>query len=112
MIKVTIFIICIASTFAIRYEPNWKSLDARPLPKWFDEAKIGIFLHWGVFSVPAFGSAWFWNYWKNNNPAYVNFMKKNYKPGFTYADFAKDFHAEFFDPAEWADIFEAAGARL
>lgn len=47
-----------------RYEPNWKSLDKRPLPKWYDHAKIGIFLHWGVFSVPSFGSEWFWADWK------------------------------------------------
>ena len=37
-----------------RYEPNWKSIDARPLPAWYDDEKIGIFLHWGVFSVPAY----------------------------------------------------------
>lgn len=43
-----------------RYEPTWGSLDSRPLPAWFDEAKFGIFIHWGVFSVPSFGSEWFW----------------------------------------------------
>lgn len=43
-----------------RYEPTWASLDARPLPTWFDEAKFGIFIHWGVFAVPSFGSEWFW----------------------------------------------------
>lgn len=42
------------------YEPTWGSLDARPLPAWFDEAKFGVFIHWGVFSVPSFGSEWFW----------------------------------------------------
>lgn len=44
----------------LRYQPTWDSLDARPLPAWFDEAKFGIFIHWGVFSVPSFGSEWFW----------------------------------------------------
>lgn len=43
-----------------RYEPTWASLDARPLPTWFDEAKFGVFIHWGVFAVPSFGSEWFW----------------------------------------------------
>lgn len=43
-----------------RYEPNWKSIDSRPLPDWYDQAKFGIFIHWGVFSVPSFGSEWFW----------------------------------------------------
>lgn len=43
-----------------KYEPNWKSIDSRPLPDWYDQAKFGIFIHWGVFSVPSFGSEWFW----------------------------------------------------
>lgn len=42
------------------YDPTWESLDSRPLPAWFDQAKFGIFIHWGVFSVPSFGSEWFW----------------------------------------------------
>lgn len=45
---------------APRFDPTWESLDARPLPAWFDRAKFGIFIHWGVFSVPSFGSEWFW----------------------------------------------------
>lgn len=48
-----------------RYEPNWASLDQRPLPRWYDEAKVGIFLHYGVYSVPSFGSEWFWTNWKS-----------------------------------------------
>jgi alpha-L-fucosidase len=94
-----------------QYQPNWDSLDSRPLPQWYDEAKIGIFLHWGVFSVPSFVSEWFWYYWKNHNKAVVEFMEKNYPPGFTYADFAPMFKAEFFNPDQWADIFQAAGAK-
>lgn len=39
-----------------RYEPTWDSLDSRPLPLWYDEAKVGIFLHWGVYSVPTHGT--------------------------------------------------------
>lgn len=46
-----------------RYDPNWKDLDTRPLPEWYDKAKIGIFLHWGVYAVPSFGSEWFWCNW-------------------------------------------------
>ncbi|EEB19196.1 Plasma alpha-L-fucosidase precursor, putative [Pediculus humanus corporis] len=95
-----------------KYEPNWKSLDSRPLPKWYDDAKIGIFIHWGVFSVPSYGGEWFWNSWKNRKvPAYVDFMKKNYPPNFTYQDFAKEFTAEFFDSQKWAELFQEAGAR-
>lgn len=95
-----------------RYSPNWKSLDSRPLPSWFDEAKFGVFVHWGVYSVPAWGSEWFWWHWKGERvPAYERFMKDNYPPGFSYADFGPRFTARFFYPDQWAALFEAAGAK-
>ena len=63
-----------------RYEPNWESLDARPLPPWYDEAKIGIILHWGIFSVPAWGTTgsmgtggeWYWWYLRGGD-GYVGY---------------------------------------
>ncbi|ODM91675.1 putative alpha-L-fucosidase, partial [Orchesella cincta] len=94
-----------------RYSPNWASLDARPLPAWYDDAKVGMFLHWGVFSVPSFGGAWFWKNWKEKSSLFVNFMKQNYKPGFSYPEFAPMFTAEFYDPNQWADIFQNSGAK-
>uniref|UniRef100_V5HEY6 Putative alpha-L-fucosidase n=1 Tax=Ixodes ricinus TaxID=34613 RepID=V5HEY6_IXORI len=95
-----------------RYSPDWTSLDTRPLPTWYDDAKVGIFLHWGVFSVPSFGSEWFWWHWQHDmNVAYLKFMLENYKPGFTYAEFAPQFTAQFFDPDRWADLFYKSGAR-
>ncbi|CAM4759519.1 unnamed protein product [Rotaria magnacalcarata] len=96
-----------------QYKPEWSSLDQRPLPAWYDESKIGIFIHWGVFSVPSVYSEWMWWAWKgdNPNPDTVVFMNKNYPPDWTYADFASQFHAEFYDPNEWADIFAASGAK-
>ena len=94
-----------------QYQPTWDSIDSRPLPKWYDDSKIGIFMHWGVFSVPGFESEWFWNSWMSGDKAAVEFMEKNYPPGFTYADFAPMFHAEFFNPDYWADLFKAAGAK-
>lgn len=42
------------------YLPRWDDLDTRPLPEWYDSAKIGIFIHWGVYSVPSFISEWIW----------------------------------------------------
>ncbi|KZS15372.1 Plasma alpha-L-fucosidase [Daphnia magna] len=95
-----------------RYTPDWESLDSRPLPLWYDEAKFGIFIHWGVFSVPSFGSEWFWINWQGSkNPKYVEFMKKNYPPGFTYPEFGPMFTAEFFDPEQWAEILKSSGAK-
>ncbi|XP_075780448.1 plasma alpha-L-fucosidase isoform X2 [Pelodiscus sinensis] len=95
-----------------RYDPTWESLDSRPLPPWFDEVKFGIFIHWGVFSVPGFGSEWFWWYWqKEKIPSYVKFMETNYPPGFSYEDFGPLFTAESFDANQWADILKASGAK-
>lgn len=98
-------------TDRVKYEPNWESLDKRPLPDWYDEGKFGIFIHWGVFSVPSFVSEWFWRYWVSGRESVVNFMKKNYPPDFTYADFAAKFTAEFYNPHQWADIFKASRAK-
>ncbi|ELK02142.1 tissue alpha-L-fucosidase [Pteropus alecto] len=94
------------------YTPDWPSLDSRPLPEWFDKAKFGVFVHWGVYSVPSWGSEWFWWHWKGQGaPQYQSFMQNNYPPDFTYADFAPQFTAHFFNPDEWADLFLAAGAK-
>lgn len=48
-----------------KFDPTWESLDSRPLPEWYDRDKFGIFIHWGVFSVPAHGE-WFWYNWKGD----------------------------------------------
>ncbi len=100
------------------YLPTWDSLDKRPLPSWYDESKIGIFIHWSVWAVNAYGgkprseAAFLWMYWKmQKDPEVVKWMKDHYPPGWTYADFAPGFTAEFYDPNQWADVFKASGAR-
>ncbi|KAL3188000.1 hypothetical protein MRX96_024347 [Rhipicephalus microplus] len=95
-----------------RYTADWNSLDTRPLPAWYDDAKVGVFVHWGVYSVPAFYSEWFWWHWQmNRTDAVVDFVAQNYRSDFTYAEFAPQFRAEFFDPRHWARLFKRAGAR-
>ncbi|KYO25782.1 tissue alpha-L-fucosidase [Alligator mississippiensis] len=95
-----------------RYSADWASLDARPLPAWFDEAKVGVFVHWGVFAVPAWGSEWFWWNWRGEHrAAYERFVAQRYPPGTTYADFAPLFTARDFQPRDWARLFQSAGAR-
>jgi len=56
----------------VKVDPTWESIDARPLPSWYDQSKIGIFIHWGVYSVPGVESEWFWKTWtgkfRNKHP--------------------------------------------
>ncbi|KAF7245922.1 Tissue alpha-L-fucosidase [Varanus komodoensis] len=95
-----------------RYTPDWASLDSRPLPCWFDAAKVGVFVHWGVFAVPAWGSEWFWWNWQGERlPDYEQFVRSHFPPGTSYADFAARFTARDFQPEQWARLFQEAGAR-
>jgi len=103
---------------AVVYEPNWESLDKRPVPEWYLDAKFGIFIHWGVYAVPAWGppksySEWYWHNISNkkdDNP-WWQFHKKHYGENFEYKDFAPMFKAELFNPDQWADIFYRSGAK-
>jgi alpha-L-fucosidase len=105
--------IVIDATNCIKYEANWKSLDTRPIPGWYDDAKIGVFINWGVYSVPGVHDEWIWWWWKGPTPLsdVTSYMKKFYPPNFTYADFAPKFRAEFYDPNKWRDIIVASGAK-
>jgi len=111
----TITIAAVVATHATktsRYTADWTSLDARPIPQWYDEAKIGIFIHWGVFSVPSYHGEWFWENWRGRKlPDIVNFMEENYPPNFKYADFGPQFTAEFFNATQWADLLKTSGAE-
>lgn len=110
--SILVLVILVFAFTDCQYQPTWDSLDKRPLPDWYDEAKVGIFMHWGVYSVPSFGSEWFWYRWKGTKePTYIEFMEKNYPPGFSYADFAPMFKAEFYDPTKWAALFQQSGAK-
>ena len=62
--------------------------------QWYDEAKVGIFIHLGVYAVPGFRSEWFWYGWQSpgrDQADYVKFMRENYAPRFTYQEFAANF---------------------
>ena len=101
-----------------KFEPNWESLSERETPQWFQDAKFGIFIHWGVYSVPAFCdtstySEWYqWWYDTNSHGGKVrDFHHANYGEDFEYREFAPLFRAEMWNPDEWADIFKRSGAR-
>jgi len=101
--------------------PQLGILDKRPTPAWFDEAKFGIFIHWGVYSVPAFAdprskigetyAEWYWNHLQDRNGPTWAFHLLHYGAGFKYQDFAGQFKAELFDPDLWAGLFVESGAR-
>ncbi|HVZ64566.1 MAG TPA: alpha-L-fucosidase [Lacunisphaera sp.] len=100
--------------------PDWKAIDQRPNPAWWSDAKFGIFIHWGPYSVPAFSKVgeyaeWYWRDLrdeKRRSHAEVKaFHDRVYGPGFTYADFIPQFRAELFDPEQWAELFRRAGAK-
>lgn len=115
MLHAPMFLIVLVAglhTVQSQYEANWTSLDTRPLPRWYDNAKFGIFIHWGVFSVPSYQSEWFWWDWQGDPQLnVVQFMKNNYPPDFTYPDFAPEFQIELFDANQWAELLQASGAK-
>ncbi|TMM53414.1 alpha-L-fucosidase [Maribacter algarum] len=110
------------------YEPNWESIKKNYKdPEWFNDQKFGIFIHWGAYSVPAYGSEWYprrmymdtatfsaqLKHQKDGpNETYL-YHKKKYgdQKKFGYKDFIPMFKAEKFDPVEWISLFKKSGAR-
>ncbi len=102
-----------ASIASGRFKDDWESLRQFRYPEWFRDAKFGIFIHWGPYSVPAFANEWYSrNMYSPGNPAYV-YHRNVYGPQseFGYKDFIPMFRAEHFDADEWMDLFVRAGAR-
>jgi len=111
----TLLVCCALSLNAQTYQPNWESLDKRPVPTWFTDAKFGIFIHWGVYAVPGWSSKgqyaeWYQQGLQNGDTARQNFHKAKFGNR-TYYDLANDFKAELFNPDEWANLFEQSGAK-
>ena len=97
------------------YEENWDSLGRNnEEPEWFQDAKFGIYFHWGVYSVPAFGNEWYPRMMHVEGGAVYNHHLEKYghPSEFGYHDFVPMFKAENFDPQQWADLFVRAGAKF
>ena len=95
------------------YQDSWESLCKYNPPKWYNDAKFGIFIHWGVYSVPAFGNEWYpRNMYKTGTKEYEHHIK-TYGPhkDFGYKDFIPDFNGKKFNAEEWAGLFKEAGAK-
>jgi alpha-L-fucosidase len=125
-ISVCISLFFLASIFTPlfpQYQPDWQSLDTREIPSWWGDAKFGIFIHWGLYSVPAYApvnevegiyekyAEHYYNRLIAGNKLFKDFHEKHYGKDFAYGDFAPLFKAEYFNPAEWADLFKEAGAK-
>ncbi|RLE07276.1 hypothetical protein DRJ00_08415, partial [Candidatus Aerophobetes bacterium] len=98
------------------YKPSWDSLRTHIIPKWFQNAKFGIYTHWGIYSVPACGpnGTWYpYNMYREGTPQYEYHVKTYGHPSkFGYKDFIPMFKGEKFDPDEWAELFKKAGAQF
>jgi len=125
-ILILLIILFTITTFAQQYESNWESINSRPVPTWFEDVKFGIFIHWGIYAVPAWAPAnedigvyakyseWYW--WRINEDSkagkmFRDYHNKMYGEDFKYQDFAGDFKAEHWDPVQWADVFKKSGAK-
>lgn len=127
LLLIVLIFLQLSTGVAQKYEPNWSSLDKRPIPGWFTNAKFGIFIHWGLYSVPSwatnsnadgFGSnyaEWYWERLNNSklkiHKEFLDFHHKTYGPNFKYQDFAPKFTCELFNPDQWATVFKESGAK-
>jgi len=95
------------------FAASWDSLARYTVPSWYEDAKFGIFIHWGVYSVPAYGNEWYPRQMYMEGSAEFQHHLAAYGPQkeFGYKDFIPLFKAEKFDPRAWAELFQAAGAK-
>ncbi|MBN2329927.1 MAG: alpha-L-fucosidase [Candidatus Omnitrophica bacterium] len=129
MKRITVFMFalltCCFIGHAQPYEANWESLDQRSVADWFEDAKFGIFIHWGPYSVPAWTpkgtySEWY-QYWMQSETLFGNgnfkgtevadFHRKTYGHHFPYYKFGEMFTADQFEPERWAELFKKSGAK-
>ena len=102
-----------ATPFPGRFQPTYESLSTYQIPEWFKDAKLGIFMHWGVYSVPAHSSEWYPRLmYLRKNPVF-EWHRKHWGPQsmFGYKDFIPMFRAERWKPEEWVEMFKQTGAR-
>ncbi len=95
------------------FQPSWTSLEHYNVPDWYLDAKFGIFIHWGLYSVPAFRNEWYpRNMYLQDQPEYKHHLE-TYGPQkhFGYKGFIPEFTAEKWNPEKWAELFRMSGAR-
>lgn len=97
-----------------KYKDNWASLSNHKTPDWYYQGKLGIFIHWGIYSVPAYGSEWYSRSMYDKCVREFEYHRKTYgeQKDFGYKDFIPMFKAENFDANAWATTFKNAGAKF
>lgn len=97
-----------------KYKADWQSLSGHNVPKWYYRDKFGIFIHWGIYSVPAFGNEWYSRNMYDKNDRDFEYHVKTYgnQKNFGYKDFIKMFRGENFDADKWVSIFKDCGAKF
>ncbi|MBW4043859.1 alpha-L-fucosidase [Acidipila rosea] len=95
------------------FKPDWNSLKTYKIPTWYQDAKFGIFIHWGVYSVPAFGSEWYPRLMYLQGTPEFKHEVATYGPQtkWGYKNFVPEFKAQSFDAKAWAALFKESGAR-
>jgi alpha-L-fucosidase len=97
-----------------KFQPTWQSLEQVQIAQWYQDAKFGIFIHWGLYCVPAFGNEWYpRNMYQQGTPEFEHHLRKfGPQSVFGYKDFIASFKAEKYDPTAWSELFEQAGAKF
>jgi alpha-L-fucosidase len=96
------------------FRATWDSLKGYEVPRWYLDGKFGIFIHWGVYAVPAFGNEWYPRRMYEKGSKEFEHHRKTYgdHTKFGYKDFIPRLKAENYDPDAWAGLFRASGARF
>ena len=97
-----------------KFKDNWQSLSEQKTPEWYYRSKLGIFIHWGIYSVPGFGNEWYSRNMYDPNHREFEHHRETYgdHKNFGYKDFIPLFKGEKFDANHWVDIFRQAGAKF
>ncbi|HTG58180.1 MAG TPA: alpha-L-fucosidase, partial [Terriglobia bacterium] len=101
------------SALPVKYEPNWDSLGQYRVPEWYLDAKFGIFIHWGVYAVPAYSNEWYPREMYLRGNKVFEYHRTHYGPQstFGYKDFIPQLTAANWSPARWAELFRKGGAK-
>ncbi len=116
-----------------QYKPTLESLNQHPLPQWYADAKLGIFVHWGLYSVPGWAplvhpghdfssedyiknnpyAEWYYNVMRIDGSPTQAYHREHYGANYNYYNFASTFNRESakWNPDTWAQIFKDSGAK-